>query len=96
MDNIDVLYGFVRGWSGEPDVPGADAQQAFDGAVFAGKGSTGCACKGTGQDDRNCVWVFHTKEVVYTLLFYAVFTEKSIKKDCFQTVFGIFFLLFPF
>jgi len=77
MYNVYVLYGFVRGWSAEPDVPGADAEQAFDGAVRAGKGGTGGARKGTGQDDRNCVWIFHTKEVVHTLSFYAVFSEKK-------------------
>jgi len=77
MDDIGVLYGFVGRGTAEPDVPGADAQQAFNGTVCAGKGSAGGACKRACQDDRNCVWVFHTKEFVQTLRFYAVFMKNN-------------------
>jgi len=56
-----------------PAVPGAYVQQAFDGAVCAGKCGTWCPCNGTGQNDRNCIWGFHTEKFVLTLCFYAVF-----------------------
>lgn len=88
MYYIDVLYGFVRGSTGKPDMPGAYAQQTFDDAVRAGKAGTGCPCKCAGQDDRNCVWVFHTKEFVQTLRFYAVFPAE-------KTFFNLIYTVFP-